>query len=156
MNDWVYENINDAVYKSGFATKQEIYEKEVTNLFDYLEKIEKVLKDNKQEQISKYLLGDKLTEANVRLFTTIIRFDQVYVQHFNCNIGLICSDFPYLHDWVRDIYWNCPLVKDIVSFDHIKLRYTKSHPGINPHHNTPLGPVPHILPLGSNYMTLSY
>jgi putative glutathione S-transferase len=148
MNELVYENINNAVYKSGFATKQEVYEEEVTNLFDHLEKVEKILKGNKEEKGWKYLLGDSLTEADVRLFTTIIRFDPVYVQHFKCNIGMIRFDFPYLHDWVRDIYWNYPLIKDTVHFDHIKFHYTKSHIAINPNHITPLGPVPNIMPLG--------
>jgi putative glutathione S-transferase len=148
VNELVYENINNAVYKSGFATKQEVYEKEVINLFDHLEKVEKILKGNKEEKGWKYLLGNSLTEADVRLFTTIIRFDPVYVQHFKCNIGMIRFDFPYLHDWVRDIYWNYPLIKDTVHFEHIKFHYTKSHIAINPNHITPLGPVPNIMPLG--------
>lgn len=146
LNELIYENINNAVYKSGFATKQEVYEKEVLNLFDHLNKVESILKENKSKEI-KYLISNELTEADIRLFTTIIRFDPVYVQHFKCNIGDIRHDYPFLHDWVRDIYWNYPLIKDTVNFDHIKFHYTKSHIAINPHGITPLGPIPHILPL---------
>ncbi|CCH45704.1 Glutathione S-transferase omega-like 2 [Wickerhamomyces ciferrii] len=146
LNSWIYDNINNAVYKSGFATKQEVYESEVTNLFVHLDKVEKILKENKAKGL-RYLIGNKITEADIRLFTTIIRFDPVYVQHFKCNIGTIRSDYPYLHDWVRDLYWNNEEIKNTVNFDHIKFHYTKSHIGINPHKITPLGPIPHILPL---------
>ncbi|CDR42800.1 CYFA0S10e02410g1_1 [Cyberlindnera fabianii] len=146
LNTLTYENINNAVYKSGFATKQEVYEAEVTNLFVHLDKIENILKNNNVKGI-KYLLSNTLTETDVRVFTTIIRFDPVYVQHFKCNIGMIRFDFPHIHKWVREIYWNCPLIKDTCNFDHMKFHYTKSHIGINPHHITPLGPLPHILPL---------
>lgn len=146
LNELTYENINNAVYKSGFAAKQEVYEKEVKNLFAHLDKVEQMLEENKQKQW-KYLLGNALTEADVRLFTTIIRFDPVYVQHFKCNIGMIRHDYPNLHDWVRDLYWNNPLIKDSVHFDHIKFHYTKSHAAINQFQITPLGPVPNILPL---------
>jgi putative glutathione S-transferase len=146
LNELTYENINNAVYKSGFATSQEVYEKEVKNLFEHLDKVETILKENNAKGI-KYLLSNELTEADVRLFTTIIRFDAVYVQHFKCNLGDIRHDYPYLHDWVRDIYWNNKLIKDTVNFDHIKFHYTKSHKAINPHGITPLGPIPNILPL---------
>lgn len=146
LNDLVYENINNAVYKSGFATKQEVYESEVTNLFVHLDKVEKLLKENNGKGI-KFLTSNKISEADIRLFTTIIRFDPVYVQHFKCNIGTIRSDYPHIHNWVREIYWNNDAIKDTVNFDHIKFHYTKSHIGINPHRITPLGPVPHILPL---------
>lgn len=146
LNTLTYENINNAVYKSGFATKQEVYESEVTNLFVHLDKVEKLLKENNEKGL-KFLTGNKLTEADIRLFTTIIRFDPVYVQHFKCNIGTIRSDYPHLHKWVREIYWNNPLIKDTVNFEHIKFHYTKSHIGINPHKITPLGPIPNILPL---------
>lgn len=147
INDLVYENINNAVYKSGFATKQEVYESEVTNLFVHLDKVEKMLKENNEKGI-KFLTSNKISEADVRLFTTIIRFDPVYVQHFKCNIGTIRTDYPHIHNWVRELYWNNDAIKDTVNFDHIKFHYTKSHIGINPHRITPLGPVPHILPLG--------
>ncbi|ODV74791.1 omega-class glutathione transferase [Cyberlindnera jadinii NRRL Y-1542] len=146
LNELIYENINNAVYKSGFASKQEVYETEVKNLFEHLDKVEAILKKNNSNGI-KYLLNNELTEADVRLFTTIIRFDPVYVQHFKCNIGMIRFDYPHLHKWVREIYWNEPLIKDTCNFDHIKFHYTKSHVAINPHGITPLGPVPNILPL---------
>lgn len=146
LNDLVYENINNAVYKAGFATKQEVYEKEVLNLFKHLDKVEEILKTNSENGI-RYLISNEITEADVRLFTTIIRFDPVYVQHFKCNIGTIRDNFPNIHNWVRDIYWNNKLIKDTCNFDHIKFHYTKSHVGINPHGITPLGPIPNILPL---------
>ncbi|KAH3680401.1 hypothetical protein WICMUC_000332 [Wickerhamomyces mucosus] len=146
LNELTYENINNAVYKAGFSTSQEVYEREVLNLFDHLNKVEKILKDQNSKG-EKFLLSNELTEVDVRLFTTIIRFDPVYVQHFKCNIKDIRSGFPYLHKWVREIYWNVPGAKDTVNFDHIKFHYTKSHIAINPTTVTPLGPIPHILPL---------
>ncbi|KAH3685316.1 hypothetical protein WICPIJ_003713 [Wickerhamomyces pijperi] len=146
LNELTYENINNAVYKSGFATAQEVYEKEVINLFKHLDIVESKLK-SQNEKNEKYLLGNNLTESDIRLFTTIIRFDPCYVQHFKCNLGTIRHDYPYLHNWVREIYWNVPGVKETVNFDHIKFHYTKSHIAINPHGITPLGPIPHILPL---------
>lgn len=146
LNTLTYENINNAVYKTGFATKQEVYEAEVTNLFVHLDKMEKLLKDNSLKGF-KFLTSNKITEADIRLFTTIIRFDPVYVQHFKCNIGTIRNDYPYLHKWVREIYWGNDLIKDTCNFEHMKFHYTKSHIGINPHRITPLGPIPNILPL---------
>lgn len=146
INGWVYDNINNGVYKAGFSTSQEVYEKEVLNIFKHLDKVESILKENASSG-GKYLLGDTLTEADVRLFTTIIRFDPVYHQHFKTNIKMIRHDYPYIHDWMRNLYWTVPGFKDTTNFEHIKKHYTKSHIAINPHQITPLGPVPHVLPL---------
>ncbi|ODV93765.1 hypothetical protein PACTADRAFT_45956 [Pachysolen tannophilus NRRL Y-2460] len=146
LNSWVYDNINNGVYKTGFATKQEIYENEVLNVFKYLDKAELILKENFTKGET-YLIGNQLTEADVRLFVTIIRFDPVYVQHFKCNIGMIRHDFPNIHKWMRLLFWTNASFKETTNFDHIKFHYTKSHKYINPHGITPLGPIPNILPL---------
>lgn len=146
LNEWVYDNINNGVYKSGFSTKQEVYDKEVQNVFTHLDRVEEVLKRNHDERLE-FLLGNQLTEADIRLFTTIIRFDPVYHQHFKCNIKMVRHDYPNIHRWLRLLYWKIPGFQDTTDFDHIKYHYTRSHPGINPHGITPLGPVPNILPL---------
>ena len=148
LNSWVYDNINNGVYKTGFASKQEVYEKECRNVFTHLDKVETLLKQNKeQDRKNEFLLGNRLTEADIRLFTTIIRFDPVYVQHFKCNIGMIRSHYPNIHNWVRLLYWKIPGFQETTNFEHIKFHYTKSHVKINPYGITPLGPVPNILPI---------
>ncbi|KAJ5561037.1 Glutathione S-transferase/chloride channel C-terminal [Penicillium sp. DV-2018c] len=146
-NDWIYNDVNNGVYKSGFATTQEAYEKAVTTLFSSLDKIEAHLA--KQQSNGKpYFYGDQITEADIRLYTTIIRFDPVYVQHFKCNIRDIRSGYPAIHSWVRRLYWDVPAFRDTTDFEHIKFHYTKSHKQINQFAITPLGPVPDILPKG--------
>jgi glutathionyl-hydroquinone reductase len=110
-NEWIYNDINNGVYKSGFATTQEAYEKAVTTLFSSLDKVEAHLA--KQQAASKpYFFGDEITEADIRLYTTIVRFDPVYVQHFKCNLRDIRSGFPALHRWVRRLYWDVPAFRD--------------------------------------------
>lgn len=146
LNSWIYDNINNGVYKAGFATKQEPYEKECKNVFKHLDKVEAILKSRHAKGES-FLLGNVLTEADIRLYTTIVRFDVVYVQHFKCNIGMIRFNYPHLHQWLRNLYWNNAAFKDTTKFDHIKFHYTKSHSDINPHGITPIGPLPNILPL---------
>lgn len=128
-NEWTYHDINNGVYKSGFATTQEAYEKAVTQLFQSLGRAEEHLR----RHAGPYYYGAEITEADVRLFTTIIRFDPVYVQHFKCNLRDIRSGFPALHKWLRHLYWNVPAFKDTTEFTHIKKHYTKSHKQINPH-----------------------
>lgn len=146
LNEWVYDTINNGVYKTGFSTKQEVYDEEVTRLFKSLHRVEKVLQES-HDKGHKFLFGNSLTEADIRLYTTIVRFDVVYHQHFKCNLGMIRHDFPRLNDWVRLMYWKLPGIKETTNFDHIKLHYTKSHPAINPHGITPAGPLPPIMPL---------
>lgn len=143
-NEWIYNDVNNGVYKSGFATTQEAYEKAVTTLFGSLDKIESHLAT--QASVSPFFFGDSVTEADIRLFTTIIRFDPVYVQHFKCNIRDIRSGYPAIHRWVKGLYWDLPAFRDTTNFEHIKKHYTKSHKQINQFAITPVGPVPDILP----------
>lgn len=124
INEFVYANINNGVYKAGFATTQEAYEEAVENLFQALDRVEDIL--SKQ----RYLVGDQITEADWRLFTTLIRFDPVYVGHFKCNIKQI-ADYQYLSRYVGELY-NYSGVKETVNFDHIKRHYYVSHRTINP------------------------
>ncbi|KAJ9627650.1 S-glutathionyl-(chloro)hydroquinone reductase [Taxawa tesnikishii (nom. ined.)] len=142
-NEWTYNDINNGVYKSGFATTQEAYEKNVKTLFKSLDRAEEDL----SKSSGPYYLGDKITELDIRLYTTIIRFDPVYVQHFKCNIRDIRSGYPNLHKWVRNLYWNVDAFGTTTEFTHIKSHYTKSHKQINPFSITPVGPEPNILPL---------
>lgn len=148
-NEWTYNDINNGVYKSGFATTQEAYEKAVRQLFTSLDKAEAHLKDQAAKKAGPYYFGEKITEADVRLYTTIIRFDVVYVQHFKCNIRDIRSGYPYLHAWVRNLYWKHPesFGKATTDFVHIKSHYTKSHKQINQFSITPVGPLPDIFGL---------
>lgn len=142
-NEWIYNDVNNGVYKSGFATTQEAYEKAVTTLFSSLDKIEAHLSDSKN---GPYFFGSEITEADIRLFTTIIRFDPVYVQHFKCNIRDIRSGYPAIHRWMRNLYWDVPAFKETTNFEHIKFHYTKSHKQINQFAITPVGPLPDVLP----------
>ncbi|KFY45339.1 hypothetical protein V494_00990 [Pseudogymnoascus sp. VKM F-4513 (FW-928)] len=140
-NGWTYDLINNGVYKSGFATTPEAYEKNVLALFEALDRVEKHLESSP----GPFYWGDKVTEGDVRLYTTIVRFDPVYVQHFKTNIRDIRSGYPAIHKWLRNLYWNVPAFGETTQFEHIKRHYTKSHPQINPFGITPVGPLPNIL-----------
>ncbi|KAK4685560.1 glutathionyl-hydroquinone reductase, partial [Tremellales sp. Uapishka_1] len=142
LNEWVYNDVNNGVYKSGFAITQDAYEKAVKPLAAALQRLEDLLKDGRE-----FLVGGRLTEADVRLFTTIVRYDPVYYVHFKCNFGLIRHDYPHLHKWLQRLYWNNPAFKDTTDFQHIKEHYFYSHKHINPHRIVPYGPNVDIEPL---------
>ncbi|MBE0412660.1 glutathione S-transferase family protein [Yoonia sp.] len=132
VNDRIYDTVNNGVYKSGFATTQSAYEDAVYPLFETLDWLEDRLGQNR------YLMGDKITEADWRLWTTLIRFDQVYHLHFKCNRKRI-ADYPNLMGFTRELYqW--PGVAETVNMDHIVRHYHYSHDTINPHRIIPINP----------------
>ncbi|MFY9268749.1 MAG: glutathione S-transferase family protein [Candidatus Manganitrophaceae bacterium] len=132
VNDFVYPNINDGVYRAGFATDQTAYERAVGRLFEALDQIEERLSTRR------YLVGPRLTEADWRLFPTLIRFDAVYYLHFKCNIRRIV-DYPNLWGYLRELY-QYDGIAETVNFDHIKRHYYMTHEAINPTRIVPVGP----------------
>jgi putative glutathione S-transferase len=132
VNERIYDTVNNGVYKAGFATTQEAYEEALHPLFETLEWLDGLL------EARRYLTGDKLTEADIRLFTTLVRFDAVYVGHFKCNLKRLV-DFSNLWAYVRDIY-QVPGIGSTVHMDHIKTHYYASHETINPAGIVPAGP----------------
>ena len=134
VNAYVYDNVNNGVYRCGFAGTQAAYETAVRRLFAALDTLEERLAR------SRYLVGSAPTEADWRLFTTLVRFDAVYHGHFKCNLRRI-EDYPNLSGYVRDLY-QTPGIAATVNFDHIKRHYYMSHEHINPTRIVPLGPPP--------------
>lgn len=132
INELVYDNINNGVYKAGFATTQHAYEKAFDALFKALDHVEGTLGQQR------YLAGDQMTEADWRLFTTLIRFDSVYFGHFKTNLRRI-EDYPNLSNYLRELY-QVEGIADTVNFDHIKTHYYYSHDTINPTRVVPVGP----------------
>ncbi|MFZ4175992.1 glutathione S-transferase family protein [Streptomyces griseoincarnatus] len=130
--DDVFRDVNNGVYRAGFATGQEEYEAAFTRLFRRLESLERRL------ERQRYLVGDTITEADIRLFTTLVRFDPVYHGHFKCNLWKL-TESQVLWAYVRDLY-QTPGFGDTVDFDHIKRHYYQVHTGINPSGIVPLGP----------------
>src|SRR4029077_4371915 len=133
LNERIYREVNNGVYRAGFATTQAAYEEAVVTLFEALDWLEARLSG------SRFLTGDRLTEADIRLFTTLVRFDAVYYGHFKCNLRRI-TDYPALWRFTRDIY-SLPKVAETVNLDHIRRHYYESHTNINPTGVVPLGPV---------------
>lgn len=133
MNAFVYDAVNNGVYKAGFATTQAAYEEAVIALFDALDTLEARLTGQR------YLVGSTITEADWRLFTTLVRFDAVYVGHFKCNIQRII-DYPNLWGYLRDLY-QVAGVKETINMQHIKAHYYTSHAAINPTGVIPVGPI---------------
>lgn len=132
LNERIYEPVNNGVYKCGFATTQAAYEEAITPLFDALDWLDERLSSQR------YLTGHTITEADWRLFTTLIRFDPVYVGHFKCNIRRIV-DYPNLSGYLLDLYQQ-PGVSDTVNMEHIKKHYYASHETVNPSRVVPVGP----------------
>lgn len=132
INAFIYNNINNGVYKCGFAASQQAYEEAFDALFNALDSLEKILMQQR------YLVGSDITEADWCLFTTLIRFDVVYVGHFKCNLKRI-EDYPHLSNYLRELY-QISGIKETVNFSHIKKHYYMSHRAINPTGIVPKGP----------------
>jgi glutathionyl-hydroquinone reductase len=132
INALVYPAVNNGVYRAGFATTQSAYEEAFVELFAALDTLEDRLDSHR------YLVGDRITEADWRLFTTLVRFDPVYVGHFKCNLRRI-ADYPNLSNYLRDLY-QVPGVAETVNLHHIKSHYYGSHTSINPTRIVPVGP----------------
>ena len=125
--------MNNGVYKAGFATQQQVYQAEVLKLFETLDWLEERLGQ------TRYLVGNQLSEADIRLFTTLIRFDAVYVGHFKCNLKRI-ADYPNLQNYLKDIY-QIKGIAETVNMTEIKSHYYQSHLSINPSQIVPEGPI---------------
>ena len=132
INEWVYDTINNGVYRAGFATTQEAYDHNVKALFTSIDRIEEILSEHR------YLAGSTLTEADWRLFTTLIRFDAVYHGHFKCNLHQL-REYPNITGYLQELY-QMEGVAETVDFYHIKRHYYYSHTTINPTRVVPLGP----------------
>jgi putative glutathione S-transferase len=133
VNARVYETVNNGVYKAGFARSQRAYEEAARALFATLDDLEELLAGQR------YLAGDRITEADWRLFTTLVRFDPVYVGHFKCNLHRLI-DYPNLWAYARELY-QVPGIAETVDFHHIKHHYYGSHESVNPTRIVPIGPV---------------
>ena len=133
LNDFIYENINNGVYRAGFATSQRPYQRACERLFDALDQLEHRLTN------SRYLFGERIVEADWRLFCTLVRFDVVYYIHFKCSLRRIV-DYQNLQGYLMDLYQH-PGIADTVNFDHIKRHYYMTHGEINPFRIVPIGPV---------------
>jgi glutathionyl-hydroquinone reductase len=137
VNARVYDGCNNGVYKAGFATSQQAYEEAVSGVFNTLDWAEGLLSGQR------YLTGERLTEADIRLFTTLVRFDEVYHGHFKCNRRRIV-DYPNLWAFTREVF-QLPGVAETVNMGHIKRHYYESHRTINPTGIVPVGPAPNFL-----------
>jgi putative glutathione S-transferase len=133
VNEHIYPNINNGVYRAGFATTQDAYEEAAYGIFETLDKLEERLSRQR------YLVAGQITEADWRLFTTLVRFDTVYYSHFKCNLRRI-ADYPNMWNYTRDLY-QMPSIAETVSIDHIKRHYYGSQRQVNPTGIVPIGPV---------------
>jgi putative glutathione S-transferase len=132
-NAFLYDQVNNGVYRAGFATSQAAYERAVRRLFEALDRVEQRLADRR------YLFGSQVTETDWRLFVTLIRFDAVYHGHFKCNLRRIV-DYRHLYGYLKDLY-QIDGIAETVNFDHIKRHYYVTHGDINPTRIVPLGPL---------------
>ncbi|CAI2188943.1 4952_t:CDS:2, partial [Funneliformis geosporum] len=137
INEWIYDTVNNGVYKCGFATTQDAYNRHIEPLFKSLDRIEEIL--SKHE----FLVGDTFTEADIRLWTTIVRFDPVYHTHFKTNKKTIAHDYPNILRWTRQIY-QFPKIADTVNMHHIKHHYFESHKQVNPTGIVPINDGPDL------------
>jgi glutathionyl-hydroquinone reductase len=133
INEVIYTDVNNGVYKAGFAVSQDAYVEAVRTLFARLDWLEQRLGEQR------YLLGHQLTEADIRLFPTLVRFDTVYYGHFKCNLRHL-TEYPHLWRYAREIY-QLPGIAATINFDHIKRHYYMTHDHINPNRIVPLGPI---------------
>ena len=133
LNERVYTDVNNGVYQCGFATSQAAYDAAVARLFATLDDLDRRLAGRR------YLFGDTVTEADVRLWVTLARFDAVYVTHFKANLRRL-ADYPHLWPYARDLYQQ-PAFRETTNFDHIKRHYFGTHPHLNPSRIVPAGPL---------------
>lgn len=152
-NKWLGPNINMGVYNVGLADNQATFEEETIKLYKSLDEVELNLKttynklakeygESNEKEILKrfYLFANHLTDTDIRLYTTMIRFDSIYVNHFKCNYKTIRNDYTYISKWLKNLYWNHPSFRGTTSFNHIKLFYSRSRKLVNPICLIPLGP----------------
>lgn len=137
---WMQSDLNLGVYKTVLAPDQETYEKNVVTVFKALNRLEEMLSNTG----GPYVLGSKLTELDLRLYPTLIRFDAAYVQIFKCNLGSIRHDYPLLNEWLKNLYWNVPGFKETTNFKHIKEGYVRNFAGKDPKGIIPMGPIPDV------------
>ena len=143
VNSWMMPNLNTGVYKAGFANTQEDYEKNCRIVFETLDRLEKMV----TESSTFFVLGTtQPTEVDIKLYTTLVRFDTIYQQHFKLMLRSVRHGYPGLNRWLKNMYWNIPGIKETTNFKHIKENYSKSHGDINPKAITPLGPEPEVEP----------
>ena len=143
VNSWMMPNLNNGVYKAGFANTQEDYETNCRIVFQTLDRLEKMA----AESSTSYMLGTtQPTEIDIKLYTTLVRFDTIYQQHFKLMVRSIRHGYPGLNRWLKNMYWNVSGIKETTNFKHIKENYSKSHADINPKAITPLGPEPEVEP----------
>ena len=145
VNSWMMPDLNTGVYKAGFADTQEEYEKNCRIVFETLDRLEKMI----AESTTAFILGTPdPTEIDIKLYTTLVRFDMIYQQHFKLMVRSIRHGYPKLNRWLKNMYWNVGTgaIKNTTNFKHIKENYSKSHGDINPKAMTPLGPEPDVEP----------
>ena len=141
VNSYMLPGLNVGVYKAGFAGTQEDYDKHCPVVFETLDRLESLLSEHK----GLYLLpGNRITEADLKLYTTLVRFDTIYMQHFKLMARSIRHNYPLLNRWLKHMYWKVPGVKETTDFKQIKEGYSKDHPFINPKGITPQGPTPDV------------